>query len=270
MTLRVAAASSSRIPDVANIPEGAARENRRVNRREKAKGNDAESRRRFKSHFDNAIQYLRTEINKRSRRITRSGSILWVDDNPHKHRYETDQLDQNGYDVVLVKSTREAEHHLSGSKQKPMLIISDMGRVENKAYNPTAGLDLLAKVTGSADFENRMVILNVWATWCVGCRQEHGFLMQLSRSGEVPLFGLNWRDNRPEAQRFLQQLGDPFVDSAFDQDGRVGIDWGVYGAPETFLIGADGTVLFKQLGPMSPAIWEENFVPLIEAVRENR
>lgn len=127
-----------------------------------------------------------------------------------------------------------------------------------------------AKTVGSPDFANKMVLLNVWATWCVGCRQEHGFLMQLSRSGEIPLFGLNWRDNRVEAQRFLQQLGDPFVDSAFDQDGRVGIDWGVYGAPETFLIGADGTVLFKQLGPLSPAIWEENFVPLIEAARDNR
>jgi len=121
------------------------------------------------------------------------------------------------------------------------------------------------KTVGSASYANEMVLVNVWATWCVGCRQEHGFLMQLANSGTIPIYGLNWRDNLPEAQRFLQQLGDPYVDSAFDQDGRVGINWGVYGAPETFLVGADGTVLFKQLGPLSRNLWEQNFVPLIEA-----
>jgi len=121
-----------------------------------------------------------------------------------------------------------------------------------------------ARTVGSASYENEMAIVNVWATWCVGCRQEHGFLMQLAKTGTVPIYGLNWRDNRSEAQRFLQQLGDPYVDSAFDEDGRVGIDWGVYGAPETFLIAADGTVLFKQLGPLSRGLWEQNFVPLIE------
>jgi len=121
-----------------------------------------------------------------------------------------------------------------------------------------------AKTVGSASYANEMAVINVWATWCVGCRQEHGFLMQLAESGAIPIFGLNWRDNRPEALRFLQQLGDPYVDSAYDEDGSVGIDWGVYGAPETFLVGADGTVLFKQLGPLNWELWEENFVPLIE------
>ena len=85
--------------------------------------------------------------------------------------------------------------------------------------------------------------------------------MELSESQMIPMYGLNWRDTQPEAQQFLQQLGDPFVDSAFDGDGRVGIDWGVYGAPETFLIGADGTVLVKHLGPMSWAVWREKFMP---------
>lgn len=120
---------------------------------------------------------------------------------------------------------------------------------------------------GSANYENQMAVVNVWATWCVGCRQEHGFLMHLAEANTIPIYGLNWRDNLPEAQRFLAQLGDPYVDSAFDGDGRVGIDWGVYGAPETFLVGADGTVLFKQLGPLNEALWQQNFVPLIEAAR---
>ena len=121
------------------------------------------------------------------------------------------------------------------------------------------------KTVGSADFANEIALVNVWATWCVGCRQEHGFLMQLAETGTIPIIGLNWRDNRIEAQRYLQQLGNPYVDTAYDEDGRVGIDWGVYGAPETFLVGADGTVLFKQLGPLSWGLWEQNFVPLIEA-----
>ena len=124
------------------------------------------------------------------------------------------------------------------------------------------------KTVGSASYENEIALVNVWATWCVGCRQEHPFLMQLAESGEIPIYGLNWRDDRQEALRFLQQLGNPYVDSAFDQDGRVGIDWGVYGAPETFLIGPDGIVLFKQLGPLSPSLWEQNFVPLIQAARD--
>jgi cytochrome c biogenesis protein CcmG/thiol:disulfide interchange protein DsbE len=126
------------------------------------------------------------------------------------------------------------------------------------------------RTVGSASYANELAIVNVWATWCVGCRQEHGFLMQLAESGAIPIYGLNWRDNRAEAQRFLQQLGNPYLDSAYDEDGRVGIDWGVYGAPETFLIGADGTVLYKQLGPLSWGLWEQNFVPRIEAARNKQ
>ena len=118
---------------------------------------------------------------------------------------------------------------------------------------------------GTADFAGRPVLLNVWATWCVGCRQEHGFLMHLTESGEIPIYGLNWRDNGAEALRFLDQLGDPYVASAFDRDGRVGIDWGVYGAPETFLIAADGTVVYKHLGPLNEALWQEHFVPHLTA-----
>jgi cytochrome c biogenesis protein CcmG/thiol:disulfide interchange protein DsbE len=115
------------------------------------------------------------------------------------------------------------------------------------------------------DFGGEVALVNVWATWCVGCRQEHNFLLQLSKADVLPIYGLNWRDNGPEARRWLQQLGDPYVATAYDEDGRVGIDWGVYGAPETFLIGKDGTVLYKQLGPLSWGLWEEKFVPLLEA-----
>ena len=120
---------------------------------------------------------------------------------------------------------------------------------------------------GTARYDGETTLVNVWATWCVGCRQEHDFLLGLARDNEIPIYGINWRDNRQEALRWLDQLGDPYVASGYDGDGRVGIDWGVYGAPETFLIGRDGTVLYKHLGPLGPVTWEQEFVPLIAADR---
>ncbi|MGB5626690.1 MAG: DsbE family thiol:disulfide interchange protein [Woeseiaceae bacterium] len=116
---------------------------------------------------------------------------------------------------------------------------------------------------GSSDLAGQVALVNVWATWCVQCRVEHQFLLDLASKGEIPIYGINWRDTRPEALRWLQQLGDPYVASGFDVDGVVGIDWGVYGAPESFLVSADGVVLFKQLGPLNRQIWERDFVPLI-------
>ena len=121
------------------------------------------------------------------------------------------------------------------------------------------------KIVGSADYAGKFALVNVWATWCGGCRQEHPFLLELQRTGAIPIYGLNWRDTRPEALSWIRQLGDPYEFSAFDEDGRVGIDWGVYGAPETFLINADGIVLHKHLGPLTRGAWQSDFVPLIEA-----
>ena len=136
--------------------------------------------------------------------------------------------------------------------------------------NPAPQFDLPTlknpdKRLGSTDYDGELALVNVWATWCVGCRQEHDFLMQLSRADVVPIYGINWRDRRDEALQWLDQLGDPYVASGFDADGRVGIDWGVYGAPETFLIGQDGTVLHKHLGPLNQYTWDRDFVPLIAA-----
>jgi cytochrome c biogenesis protein CcmG/thiol:disulfide interchange protein DsbE len=123
------------------------------------------------------------------------------------------------------------------------------------------------ETVSTADYDGQLALINVWATWCVGCRQEHQFLMELSRQNPMPIYGINWRDRRDEALTWLAQLGDPYVASGFDADGRVGIDWGVYGAPETFLLGRDGTVLHKHLGPLNQAIWDQDFVPLIDAER---
>jgi cytochrome c biogenesis protein CcmG/thiol:disulfide interchange protein DsbE len=117
----------------------------------------------------------------------------------------------------------------------------------------------------SKDLEGKIAVVNVWATWCVGCRTEHPFLLELAAEKNIPIYGINWRDTRPEALRWIAQLGDPYIASGFDGTGRVGIDWGVYGAPETFLLGADGVVLHKHLGPLNRESWERDFVPLIES-----
>ncbi|TVQ45210.1 MAG: DsbE family thiol:disulfide interchange protein [Gammaproteobacteria bacterium] len=112
------------------------------------------------------------------------------------------------------------------------------------------------------------VLLNVWATWCVGCRQEHGMLVDISRSGEIPIFGLNWKDDRTAALRWLERLGDPYVAVAVDDDGRVAIDWGVYGSPETFLLDGQGIIRYKHIGPIDQAVWEREFRPRIAQLRQ--
>lgn len=120
-----------------------------------------------------------------------------------------------------------------------------------------------SKTMSSADLVGQISLVNIWGTWCVGCRAEHGFLMQLAKDGTIPIRGINWRDNRQAALQWLEDYGDPYVASGFDQDGRVGIDWGAYGAPETFLISAEGRVIYRFPGPLNPTIWEQEFVPLI-------
>ena len=113
---------------------------------------------------------------------------------------------------------------------------------------------------GSEDLDGNYALVNVWATWCVMCRVEHPFLLELAARNEIQIYGINWRDSRPDAIRWLDELGDPYIASAYDADGRVGIDWGVYGAPETFLIDPQGTVVYKHLGPLDEAIWQREFV----------
>lgn len=121
---------------------------------------------------------------------------------------------------------------------------------------------------GSEDLKGKVSLFNVWATWCVGCRQEHGLLVKIAESGLVPIYSLNWKDERARALEWLERLGDPYVATAFDADGRVAIDWGVYGAPETFLVAADGTVLYKHLAPLTEQIWQDELLPRVLAAQE--
>jgi len=110
-------------------------------------------------------------------------------------------------------------------------------------------------------------LLNVWATWCVGCRQEHDYLMQVARESDVPIYGLNYKDDRNKAIAWLDQLGDPYRATAFDVEGAVSIDWGVYGAPETFLIDAEGIVRYKHIGPLTHEIWRTKLLPRIRLMK---
>jgi cytochrome c biogenesis protein CcmG/thiol:disulfide interchange protein DsbE len=120
----------------------------------------------------------------------------------------------------------------------------------------------------TADLRGQVSLVNIWATWCGGCRAEHGFLMQLRKEQAIPIYAINWRDNREDALQWLRQLGDPYVASGFDGDGRVGIDWGAYGAPETFLLNVEGHVVYRLTGPMTRELWEQEFVPRIAELKK--
>ena len=113
------------------------------------------------------------------------------------------------------------------------------------------------------DLKGKVSILNIWATWCVSCRAEHEVLLLLAKSGKVDIYGLNYKDERAKAQQWLVKLGDPYVANAFDADGRVGIDWGVYGAPETFIMDKQGIIRHKHIGPLSVDALNHEILPLI-------
>jgi cytochrome c biogenesis protein CcmG/thiol:disulfide interchange protein DsbE len=120
------------------------------------------------------------------------------------------------------------------------------------------------------NFAGKVSLLNAWATWCVECRREHPLLVAIAQEGKVPVYGLNYKDRRPEALQWLQRLGNPYVASGFDADGRVGLDLGVYGLPETFLIDEQGMIVHKHIGPIDRDVWENEFVPVIERLKSGK
>ena len=120
------------------------------------------------------------------------------------------------------------------------------------------------KTISNEDLRGKVWLLNVWASWCVACREEHPWLIMYAQSGVVPIYGLNYKDRREDALATLDELGDPYTVSAVDFDGRVGIDFGVYGAPETYVIDQDGTIRFKYVGPIMPDVWKEKILPVVQ------
>jgi cytochrome c biogenesis protein CcmG/thiol:disulfide interchange protein DsbE len=115
----------------------------------------------------------------------------------------------------------------------------------------------------TADMAGQVWVLNVWASWCVSCRAEHEVITSLARRNLVTVVGLNYKDQPDEASRWLGKYGNPYAVSVIDGDGRVGIDWGVYGVPETFVIGADGRIKYKHIGPVTHESLEQKVLPVI-------
>ncbi len=121
------------------------------------------------------------------------------------------------------------------------------------------------QVVQSTDLQGKPYVLNVWASWCAACRIEHPVVEALAASGRVDVIGLNWKDQPDDARQWLRRFGDPYRVNLMDQDGRVGIEFGVYGAPETFLIDAGGVIRFKWVGPLTDEIIQREILPRLES-----
>ena len=128
-------------------------------------------------------------------------------------------------------------------------------------------LDKPGELIGTEQLRGKVWMLNVWASWCVACRDEHPLLVEFSKSAVVPIYGLNYKDQREPALAWLQQLGNPYSASIFDENGRVGIDFGVYGVPETFVIDKQGIVRYKKTGPVTQETIEKFIVPLVKKLQ---
>ena len=122
-------------------------------------------------------------------------------------------------------------------------------------------------IVDSTELRGRPYVLNVWATWCLPCRQEHEVLVEIARRRQVPIVGLNWKDDAATARQWLVDLGNPYAVVAQDSEGRVAIDWGVYGAPETFLVDANGVVQYKHITPMTLEVWNKEFLSRLDEVQ---
>jgi cytochrome c biogenesis protein CcmG/thiol:disulfide interchange protein DsbE len=118
------------------------------------------------------------------------------------------------------------------------------------------------------DLKGKISLVNVWASWCVSCRAEHEELMKLAlEEQDIQIMGLNWKDDPKDATRMLRTFGDPYVVSAFDPENRVGIHWGVYGAPETFVVDSRGIIRYKHIGPIDRRVWEQTLRPLVQEIK---
>ena len=124
-----------------------------------------------------------------------------------------------------------------------------------------ATLDDAQRVVRSQELRGHPYLLNVWGTWCYACRAEHRMLLQIQRAALAPLIGIDWKDDDAQAQAYLAKSGNPYSVVLVDRDSRAAIDWGVYGAPETFLVNAAGTVTYKHVGELTREVWEQQFVP---------
>lgn len=155
------------------------------------------------------------------------------------------EQDVNGLDVSAIPSA------LIGTKAPAL------------ALPPLEGSNLPALT--DAAITGKLTLVNVFASWCVPCRQEHPMLKELSKDRRLNIVGINYKDKADNAVRFLGELGNPYAAIGIDPNGRAAIDWGVYGIPETYLVGPDGTILYKKVGPIDVTTYERELIPAIES-----
>jgi cytochrome c biogenesis protein CcmG/thiol:disulfide interchange protein DsbE len=156
--------------------------------------------------------------------------------------------------VGLNRNPREVPSPLVG-KPAPAFTLAQLAEPD-KSFSP-------------ADMAGKVWMLNVWASWCVSCREEHPLLVEFARAGVAPLVGLDYKDQRGDALRWLKQFGNPYALSAVDPDGRVGIDYGVYGVPETYVIDKAGVIRHKHIGPVTVEALEKTIIPLINELKRS-
>jgi len=121
-----------------------------------------------------------------------------------------------------------------------------------------------------ADLKGKIILLNVWGTWCVYCKYEHPYLVDIAKSGRVALYGLNYKDERIAANQWLRDYEDPYVFSIFDESGRLGVDLGVTAAPETFVIDSNSMIRMKHVGPIDTRVWQDKFLPMIKMIENEQ
>ncbi|WP_394230722.1 DsbE family thiol:disulfide interchange protein [Shewanella colwelliana] len=123
------------------------------------------------------------------------------------------------------------------------------------------------EIITNESLKGQVSLLNVWATWCPSCKYEHPYLMRLARQNILPIYGINYRDERALAVRELTREGDPYTKNIFDHDGRLGLDLGVYGAPESYLVDHNGIIRFRYAGPIDMRVWKETLFPMIQELQ---
>ena len=129
-------------------------------------------------------------------------------------------------------------------------------------------LQKAAATFSAKEMRGKVWLLNFWGTWCVACREEHPLLVQYAKTGAVPIYGVDYKDERAAALQWLDEFGNPYTLTAFDVDGRVSIDYGVYGAPESYLIDRNGVIRFKQIGPITEDVWQNKILPLAKQLNQ--
>jgi cytochrome c biogenesis protein CcmG/thiol:disulfide interchange protein DsbE len=154
--------------------------------------------------------------------------------------------------VGLTLNPREVPSPLVG-KPAPAFRLPQLHEQE-KTFSPT-------------DMTGQVWLLNVWASWCGGCKEEHPVLMRMAQSGDVSIYGLDYKDRRDEALTWLRRHGNPYSLTTVDEAGRIGIDYGVYGVPETYVIDKQGLIRYKQIGPLDDEVVEKTILPLVRELR---